>query len=106
VPGVHGRANRCPIGVSERHEDVGIVMAGGSESTFGVVEHPSECGSGSNRGGARGVIDHTVLGEEADDLVIEPVIDVVRIAMNQIDDLILVDELTNRSGQVALHQSS
>ena len=94
------------IGVFERHKDVGIVVAGCGISTFGTSEHPPEGSPRSHRCDARPVVvDHTVLGEEADNLVVQPVIDGIRIAMNEVDYLVLVNELTHRSGYIALHQS-
>jgi hypothetical protein len=79
------------IEVLERHEDVRVVMARSRISTIGMSEHPPEAGPGLHGHPARSVVDHTVLGEKFDDLVVEPVIDAVRIAMNKVDDLVLVD---------------
>jgi hypothetical protein len=93
------------IEVFERHKDVRIVVAGCGISTSGMSEHPPESSPGSHRCDTRSVVDHTVLGEEADDLVVEPVIDAIRIAMNEIDYLVLVNELTNRGGYITLHES-
>jgi len=93
------------IEVFERHKDVRIVVAGCGISTSGMSEHPSEGSPGSHWCDTRSIVDHTVLGEEADDLVVEPVIDAIRIAMNEIDYLVLVNELTNRGGYITLHES-
>jgi len=55
---------------------------------------------------ARAVVDHTVLGEQFDDLVVEPVIDAVRVAVDEIDDLILVDQTLHRGFGVTVHWHS
>jgi hypothetical protein len=41
---------------------------------------------------ARSIVDQTVLGEQFNDLVIGPVIDAVRVAVDEIDDLVLADQ--------------
>jgi hypothetical protein len=75
--------------VIEGHEDVGVVVACCLISAF--PEYSPETRPRSYGRPARSVVDHTVLGEKVGDLVIEPVIDAVRIAVNEVDDLVLVD---------------
>src|SRR5580693_7486056 len=89
VPGVDGCAHGCMIEVIERHEDVRIVVARCGKTTIGMSEHAPETCLGSHGRNTRSVVDHTVLDEKLDNLLIEPVIDAIRIAMNEIDDLIL-----------------
>jgi len=65
------------IKLLERHEDVRILVARGGKSPFGMSEHPSETSRGSHGRPARSVVDHTVLGEQFQDLVVESVINAV-----------------------------
>ena len=90
-PCVHGRAHVPVIKVLDCHQDIRIVMARCCKSTIGMSEHPPETRPGSHWWcESRSVVDHTVLGEQFDDLFVEPVIDAVRIAVDEIDNLVLV----------------
>jgi hypothetical protein len=103
VPGVDGCAHGCMIGVLERHQDVGIVVACCGKTAVGVSEHLPETRPGPHKHGDAGsVVNHTILGEQFNDLVVQPVIDAVRVAVDKIDDLVLVDQLPNR-GLVLVH---
>jgi hypothetical protein len=103
MPGVDGCVHGRMIEVLERHQDVGIVVACCGKTAARMSEHLPETRSGAHEhGDARSVVDHTVLSEQFNDLVIQSVIDAVRVAMDKIDDLVLVDQLPNR-GQVSVH---
>jgi hypothetical protein len=82
------------------------VVACDGKSTIGISEHPTEGSPGSQRCDIRSVVDHTVLSEEFDYLVVEPVIDAVRIAMNEIDYLVLGDQPSNGGSVVTFHRFS
>src|ERR1700675_4927732 len=56
------------IGVLECHEDVRIVVARCGESSIGISEHLPETSLGSDGRDTRSVVDHTVLGEQLNDL--------------------------------------
>jgi hypothetical protein len=72
-----------------------------------MPEHPTETGSRPHGGcETRSVVDHAVLGEELNDLVVKPVIDTVRIPMDEIDDVVLVQQPTKAGGIVSVHQCS
>ena len=103
VPGVDGCAHGRMIEVLERHQDVGIVVACCGKTAVGMPEHLPETRPGAHQhGDARSVVDHTVLGEQFNDFVVQSVIDAVRVAVDKIDDLVLVDQLPNR-GLVRVH---
>src|ERR1700733_1449174 len=94
------------IEVIERHEDVRIVVARCGKTTIGMSEHAPETCLGSHGRNTRSVVYHTVLDEKLDNLLIEPVIDAIRIAMNEIDDLILGDQPLDGGNLVAVHLPS
>ncbi len=58
-----------------------------------------------HRSESRSVVDHAIIGEELDHIVIEPVVDAIGIAVNEIDDLVLVEEPLKGGGGTTLHQS-
>src|ERR1700683_852814 len=94
------------IEVLECHEDVCIVVARRGESSGGMSEHLPETYPGSDGRDTWSVVDHTVLGKQLNDLVVEPVIDVVRIVMDAIDYLVLVDQPLNSGIIFTSHRSS
>jgi hypothetical protein len=94
------------IEVLERHQDVRIVVACCGKTAVGMSEHLPETRPGAQRSDARSVVDYTVLGEQFNDLVVEPVVDAVRVAVDEIDDLVLIDQLPNRGLDVTVHELS
>src|ERR1700674_456649 len=106
VPGIHGCAHGGMIEVLERHQDVRIVVACCGKTAVGMSEHLPETRPGAQRSDTRSVVDYTVLGEQFNDLVVEPVVEAVRVAVDEIDDLVLIDQLPNRGLDVTVHEPS
>lgn len=106
VPGIYRRANRRIVVLFERHQDIGIVMAGGLERRLGMPEHLPESSPRPDRSNTRSVIHRAVFGEEFDDLVVVPVIDAVRVSMDEIDDAVFVHESPKRCLLVRDHHIS
>ena len=93
------------IGANKRHQDIRIVVTGCGISPFGVSEHLPELSPRMHRLPARPIVHHAIFGKEFHDLVVEPVIDAIRVLVNEVDDLIFVDEPPDRGGFVSIHQS-
>ena len=104
VPGIDRGAHRGAIGTVESHQDIRVVVAGRGKAPARVSEHLSEPGPRTHGRDARCVVDHAVFGEELYDFVVQAVINAVRVLMDEVGDLILVDELPNRSGFITDHQ--
>jgi hypothetical protein len=68
-------------------------------------EHLPEPGPRMHRSESRSVVDHAIFGEELNHIVIEPVVDAVGIAVNEIDDLVLVEKPLKGGGRTTFHQS-
>ena len=49
-------------------------------------------------------LDYTALGKQLNDLVVQPVVNEVGIAMDEIDDLVLVDQLPNCGRILTIHE--
>ena len=70
------------IGVCECDQHIRIVVTRCDESGIGMSEHLPETSPGSDRRDGWSEVDHTVCGEQINYIVVVPVIDVVRIAMD------------------------
>lgn len=78
-----------------------------AKSCFGMPEHLPEPGPRTHRRcETRSIVDHAVFGEEFDHFVVEPLIDAVRISVNEIDDLVLVEEPPKGGSGATIHQFS
>lgn len=93
MPGIYGCAHRGLIGTVKRHQDIRIVVAGGGIAPTGVPEHLPETSPRMHGRPIWSVVDDAILGEKFNDLVVQPVIDAIRILVNKVDYLVFVDEL-------------
>ena len=66
-----------------------------------AAEHRAQCGAAPQRRCETGaVVDDAVLCEELRDLVVELVVDAVRVAVYEVDDRVLVEEALDRKSVV------
>jgi hypothetical protein len=71
-----------------------------------MLEHLPELGPRTHRRcETRSIVDHAVFGEEFDHFVVEPVIDAVRIPVNEMGDVVLVEKPPKGRG-ATVHQVS
>jgi hypothetical protein len=76
------------------------------ETATRVPEHLAQRGATAHRrreGWA--IVDHAIHGEQLSDLVVEPVIDTVRVTVNEVDNLVLVHQPPKRTVLVTGHQA-
>jgi hypothetical protein len=94
VPGIYRSANGCATVLLERHQDVCVVVARRREANGRMPEHLAQRASTAHgwRDARAAVVQHALFREQRCDLVVQAVVDAVGVAVDEVDDLILVDE--------------
>src|SRR5262245_22174355 len=111
VPRVDRGADGGTVVVVEGHEHVRVVMAGGEETGPGAGSGAAEqrakgAAAADGRSDAGAVVDQALLGEELGELVVQLVIDEIRVAMDEIDDLVLVHQPSHVAFEVRARSAS